>query len=45
MPVLGESETRRDYSAEELAGEYLVIPEIDLHARRFDRVLGIMQCG
>ena len=59
-------ETRRDYSAEELAGEgwmllaqidstgdvmfgdvgslYLVIPETDLHARRFDRVLGIMQC-
>jgi len=23
---------------------YLVIPEADLAARRFDRVLGIMQC-
>lgn len=28
-----------------LGSLYLVIPEIDLHARRFDRVLGIMQCG
>ena len=63
----GYEETRRDYTAEELAGEgwmllaqidstgdlmfgdvgslYLVIPETDLNARRFDRILGIMQCS
>lgn len=41
--LLAQIDATDDLMFGDLGSLYLVIPEADLHARRFDRVLGIMQ--
>ena len=43
--LLAQIESSGDFVFGDAGALYLLIPEADLHARRFDRVMGVMQCA
>jgi uncharacterized protein YwqG len=43
--LLGQIDSTGDLMFGDAGAIYLLIPEVDLDARRFDRVLGVMQCS